>query len=51
MLDNAALLADAVVPRLRIGIVGIADALALLDLAYDSDAGRAQAASMACALA
>ncbi len=51
MLDNAALLADAVVPRLRIGIVGIADALALLDLAYDSDAGRAQAASMARALA
>lgn len=51
VLDNAALLADMTVLRLRIGVIGIADALALLGLAYDSDAGRAQAASMARALA
>lgn len=51
VLDNAALLAGGPVPRLRIGILGIADALALLDLPYDSDAARAQAASMARALA
>lgn len=50
-LDNAALLAGGAATRLRIGIVGIADALALLGLAYDSDAGRAQAAAMARALA
>lgn len=50
-LDNAALLAGIPVPHLRIGVVGIADALALLGLAYDSDAGRAQAAAMARAVA
>lgn len=47
MLDNAALLAGIAQPRLRIGIVGLADALALLGLGYDGDAGRAQAASAA----
>lgn len=51
VLDNAALLAGITAPRLRIGLVGIADALALLGLGYDSDAGRAQAAAMAGALA
>jgi ribonucleoside-diphosphate reductase alpha chain len=51
MLDNAALLAGVASPRLRIGIIGIADALALMGVGYDSDAGRAQAASMAKALA
>src|SRR5690348_5666242 len=51
MLDNAALLAGVASPRLRIGIIGIADALALMGVGYDSDAGRAQAASMAEALA
>lgn len=51
MLDNAALFADMTAPRLRIGLIGIADALALLGLAYDSDAGRAQAAGMARAVA
>lgn len=51
MLDNAALQAQIAAPRLRVGLVGIADALALLGLGYDSDAGRAQAAAMAGALA
>jgi ribonucleoside-diphosphate reductase alpha chain len=51
MLDNTALLAATAVSRLRIGILGIADALALLGLPYDSDAGRVQAAAMAQALA
>lgn len=50
-LDNAALLAGHVATRFRIGIVGVADALALLGLEYDSDAGRAQAAALARALA
>ena len=50
-LDNAALLAGCAATRLRIGIIGIADALALLGLEYDSDAGRAQAAALARALA
>jgi ribonucleoside-diphosphate reductase alpha chain len=50
VLDNAALLAGVTAPRLRIGLIGIADALALLGFGYDSDAGRAQAASMARAL-
>jgi ribonucleoside-diphosphate reductase alpha chain len=51
VLDNAALLAHVAAPRLRIGLLGVADAVALLGLAYNSDAGRAQAASMASALA
>lgn len=38
-------------PRTRIGIIGLGDALALLDLDYDSDAARAQAANIALALA
>jgi ribonucleoside-diphosphate reductase alpha chain len=50
-LDNVALLATVAAPRLHIGLLGVADALALLGLAYDSDAGRVQAASMANALA
>lgn len=50
-LDNAALLAGNVTTRLRIGVVGIADALALLGLEYDSEAGRTQAAAVAQALA
>lgn len=50
-LDNAALLAGAPASRLSVGLGGVADALALLGVAYDSDAGRAQAAAMARALA
>lgn len=50
-LDNAALLAGIASPCLRIGMLGVADALALLGLGYDSDPGRAQAAAMARALA
>ena len=50
-LDNAALQAGIAAPHLRIGMIGVADALALLGLNYDSDAGRMQAATMAKALA
>jgi ribonucleoside-diphosphate reductase alpha chain len=50
-LDNAALQAGIAAPQLRIGMIGIADALALLGLRYDSDPGRMQAAAMAKALA
>ena len=50
-LDNAARLAGIASPCLRIGMLGVADALALLDLRYDSGPGRAQAAAMARALA
>ena len=51
MLDNAALAAGIAAPHLRIGMVGVADALALLGLCYDSDSGRMQATAMARALA
>ncbi len=51
MLDDAALLARVKVPGLRIGLMGVADALALLGLNYDSDAGRAQASAFGRALA
>ncbi|HET7556503.1 MAG TPA: ribonucleotide reductase N-terminal alpha domain-containing protein [Rhodanobacteraceae bacterium] len=51
VLDNAALLASMAPPSLRIGMTGVADALALLGLAYDSEQGRAQAAEWAAALA
>ncbi|MBS0432042.1 MAG: hypothetical protein JSS21_06510, partial [Proteobacteria bacterium] len=51
VLDNAALQADIAVPHLRIGMIGIADALALLGLHYDSDSGRMQTAAMGRALA
>lgn len=50
-LDNVALQTGIATPHLRIGMIGIADALALLGLRYDSDAGRTQAAVMAHALA
>lgn len=50
-LDNAALMAGIDAPHLRIGMIGVADALALLGLHYDSDPGRMQAAAMARALA
>lgn len=50
-LDNAALLARLTAPALQVGVVGIADALALLGLRYASDAGRRQAARFAEALA
>jgi ribonucleoside-diphosphate reductase alpha chain len=50
-LDNAALQAGTTAPHLGIGMIGIADALALLGLRYDSDGGRTQAAVMAHALA
>jgi ribonucleoside-diphosphate reductase alpha chain len=53
-LDGAALLGSgAPLPasRQRIGIVGLADALALLGLRYDSDAGREQAGRIGRALA
>lgn len=51
MLDDAVLLAGIATPHLCIGIVGIADALALLGLGYASENGRAQAASMGRAVA
>jgi ribonucleoside-diphosphate reductase alpha chain len=50
-LDNAALMTGIDTPHLRIGMIGVADALALLGLHYDSDPGRKQAAAMAQALA
>lgn len=50
-LDDAALLAGVVSPSLRIGLMGIADALVLLGLHYDSASGREQASAMARALA
>ncbi|HEX6613970.1 MAG TPA: hypothetical protein VF022_08925 [Rhodanobacteraceae bacterium] len=50
-LDNAALIAGLAKPRLRIGLIGVAGALHLLGLRYDSDEGRALAASLARALA
>jgi len=49
-LDNAALEAGIAAPHLRIGMIGVADALALLGLRYDSDPGRRQAGAMARAL-
>ncbi len=51
MLDNAALLAGVTAPRLRIGLTGVADALALLGCGYDDDAGRVLVAAWARALA
>lgn len=50
-LDNAALQMGITAPHLRIGMIGIADALALLGLRYDSGPARMQAAAMAKALA
>lgn len=50
ILDNIALQANIAAPHLRIGMIGTADALALLGLRYDSDSGRGQAAAMARAL-
>lgn len=52
--DAAALAADGSsrsTPGASVGIVGVSDALALLGFAYDSDAGRAQAANIAQAMA
>ncbi|MDE2271692.1 MAG: hypothetical protein KGJ94_06870 [Xanthomonadaceae bacterium] len=51
MLDDAALLAGTAAPRLRIGLTGVADALALLGSGYDSDAGRELAGALGRALA
>lgn len=51
-LDNAAQLAE--LPghgRLRVGLVGVADALCLLGLGYDSEEGRAMAGALGHALA
>ncbi len=52
-LDNAAILLPAagLSQNLRIGLIGVADALALLATPFDSAAGRACAAAMARALA
>jgi ribonucleoside-diphosphate reductase alpha chain len=50
-LDNVALQVGVAAPHLRVGMIGIADALALLGLRYDSDTGRMQATAMARALA
>ena len=50
MLDNALRITGAAVPHLRIGIIGMADALMLLGLNYDSDRGRQEAAAFAAAL-
>ena len=52
--DAAALAADGSsrsTPGASVGIIGVSNALALLGLAYDSDAGRAQAANIARAMA
>lgn len=38
-------------PQIHIGLIGIAEALTLLGMAYDSDAGREQAGAMARAVA
>lgn len=51
VLDNAALLAGIPAPRLQIGLIGVADALAMLGYRYDSDAGRAVVAGLARATA
>jgi ribonucleoside-diphosphate reductase alpha chain len=52
MLDNAALIAgSAPAPALHIGLIGLADALALLGLSYRSDAARTQARVIGRALA
>jgi ribonucleoside-diphosphate reductase alpha chain len=51
ILDNIALQANIAAPHLRIGMIGTADALALLGLRYDSDSGRGQTAAVAKALA
>jgi ribonucleoside-diphosphate reductase alpha chain len=51
VLDDAALLEGIAQPHLRIGLIGVADALALRGWSYDSDTGRMQAAAMARALA
>lgn len=51
VLDNAALLARISAPHLRIGLIGVADALLLLKLGYDSDEGRTLAGALARALA
>lgn len=51
-LDNAAVLAHVSEPsRIRVGLIGVADALFLLGLGYDSEEGRAMAAALGRALA
>jgi ribonucleoside-diphosphate reductase alpha chain len=50
-LDNAALLARIAVPGIRVGLMGVADALALLGLDYDGHAGRTMAGAFGQALA
>jgi len=50
-LDNASLLAGLPNPYLRIGLVGVADALFLLQIEYDSERGRKTAEALARALA
>jgi ribonucleoside-diphosphate reductase alpha chain len=50
-MDNAAMIAGIGAPVLRIGVVGMADALALLGADFDSDAGRAWAIRISAALA
>ena len=51
LLDDALLSAPATAPGLRIGLIGVADALARLGLSYDSDPGRRQAREIVAALA
>ena len=50
ILDNALRTTGTAVPHLRIGTVGMADALLLLGLDYDSDRGRKEASAFAAAL-
>lgn len=50
MLDNALRITGVAMPHLRIGVVGMADALMLLGLDYDSDRGRKEATAFAAAL-
>ncbi len=50
-LDNAALIGGLSTPRLRVGLIGVADALWMLGLGYDSHEGRAMASAIGKALA
>ena len=53
-LDDAVALADDDSwpdPQVRVGVIGVGDALTLLNLDYDSDGGRAKAANIARSLA
>ncbi|HEX5959913.1 MAG TPA: hypothetical protein VFY97_01530 [Rhodanobacteraceae bacterium] len=50
MLDNAYRIAGLAAPRIRVGLIGMADALLLLGLDYDSEGGRSEAGAFSAAL-